>query len=137
MVMWFLAIQVVQRPLLEAPAWAGTHWEVTRFQASTAMWPPLQEAQAWADTLGPTKGTWPLVSMAMQSLALGAPAWDGTWVDLDLWLLEAPAWTGMQLMVAILPPRTDDQLCPGKAVPLATRLLPHLHSPSLLPIILA
>lgn len=101
------------------------------------MWLPLQEAQAWADTLGPTKGIWLPVSMAMQSLALGAPAWDGTWVDLDLWFLEAPAWTGMPHMVAILPPRTDDQRCPGKAVPLATRLLPHLHSPSPLPTTLA
>lgn len=137
MVMWFLATQTVQRPLLEAPAWPGTRWEATRFQASTAVWPPLQEAQAWADTPGLTKGIWPPVSMAMQSSALEAPAWAGTWVDLDLWFLEAPAWTDMQLMVATLLPRTDDQRCPGKAVPPATRLLPHLPSLSPLPTTLA
>lgn len=137
MVMWFLATQLVQRPLLEAPAWAGTQWEAIKFQASTAVWSPLQEAQAWADTLEPTKGIWPPVSMAMQSLAPGAPAWAGTWVGLDLWFLEALAWTGMQLMVATLPLRTEDQHCPGKAVPPVTRLLPHHHSLSPLPTTLA
>lgn len=137
MVTWFLATQPVQRPLLEAPVWAGTQWEAIKFQASTAVWSPLREAQAWDDTLGPTKGIWPPVSMAMQSLALGAPAWAGTWVGLDPWFLEAPAWTGMQLMVATLPLRTEDQHCPGKAVPLATRPRPHRHSLSLLPTTLA
>lgn len=95
MVTWFLATQPVQRWLLEVPAWAGTQWEAIKFQVSTAVWSLLQGAQAWADTLGPTKGIWPPVSMAMQSLALGAPVWAGTWVGLDLWFLEAPAWTGM------------------------------------------
>lgn len=95
MVMWFLATQPVQRRLLEVPAWAGTQWEAIKFQVSTAVWSLLLGAQAWADTLGPTKGIWPPVSMAMQSLALGAPVWAGTWVGLDLWFLEAPAWTGM------------------------------------------
>lgn len=133
MVMWFLGTQPVQRPLLEAPAWAGTQWEAIRVQASTAAWSPLQEARVWADTLGPTKGIWPPVSMATQSLAPGAPAWAGTWVGLDLWFLEAPAWTGTQLTVATLPLRTEDQHYPGKAAPLATRLLPHRHSLFLLP----
>lgn len=137
MVMWFLATQPVQRPLLEVPTWAGTQWEAIKFQVSTAVWSLLQGVQAWADTLGPTKGIWPPVSMAMQSLAQGAPVWAGTWVDLDLWFLGAPAWTGMQLMVATLPPRTEDQHCPGKAVPLVTRLLPHRHSLFLLPTTLA
>lgn len=137
MVTWFLATQPVQLPLLEAPAWAGTQWEAIKFQASTAVWSPLQEAQAWAGTLGSTKGIWPPVSTAMQSLAPEAPAWAGTWVGLDLWFPEAPAWTGMQLMVATLPLRTEDQHCPGKAVPPATRLLPHRHSLSLLPTTLA
>lgn len=67
----------------------------------------------------------------------GSQAWAGTWVGLDPWFLEAPAWTGMQLMVATLPLRTEDQHCPGKAVPLATRPHPHRHSLSLLPTTLA
>lgn len=111
MVTWFLATQAVQRPLLEAQAWAGT--------------------------LGPTKGIWPPVSMAVQFLALGALAWAGTWVGLALWFLAAPAWTGMQLMAATPPLRTEDQRCLGKAVPPATRLLPHPHSLSPLPTTLA
>lgn len=137
MVMWFLATQPVQRPLLEVPAWAGTQWEAIKFQVSTAVWSLLLGAQAWADILGPTQGIWPPVSMAMQSLALGAPVWAGTWVGLDLWFLEAPAWTGMQLTVATLPPRTEDQHCPAKAVPPAIRPLPHRHSLFLLPTTLA
>lgn len=137
MVMWFLATQPVRQPLLEVPAWAGTQWEAIKFQVSTAVWSLLQGAQAWADILGPTQGIWPPVSMAMQSLALGAPVWAGTWVGLDLWFLEAPAWTGMQLTVATLPPRTEDQHCPAKAVPPATRPLPHRHSLFLLPTTLA
>lgn len=59
------APRAVQRPLREAPAWAGIPGP-TRFQASMAVWPRLLEAPVWPGTLGPTKAAWPLVSMAMR-----------------------------------------------------------------------